>query len=54
VKDHPEKLPTTRFFVTDGVERFLRIGQNLLKRPMGNVTLVDPVFEKLAEHGEIT
>ncbi len=52
VKNQPEALPTTRFFVTDGVERFLRIGQNLLKRPMGNVTLVDPVFEKLAEHGE--
>ncbi len=52
VKDHPERHSTMRFFVTDGVERFLRIGQNLLKRPMGDVVLVDPVSEKLAEHGE--
>jgi glutamate racemase len=50
VKNRPEQPVTMRFFVTDGVERFSRIGKTLLQRPMGEVLLVDPVFEKLAEH----
>ncbi|MDA8059844.1 MAG: glutamate racemase [Leptospirillum sp.] len=52
VSQNPERPATMRFFVTDGVERFSRVGENLLKHPIADVVLVDPVFEKLAEHGE--
>jgi len=40
----PEPSPTDpilRFFATDSVEKFERLGSRFLGRPVGNVQLVD-------------
>ncbi len=48
-----EDFPETRFFVTDGADRFARIGETLLARPIDNVVLVDANSE-FSEHREKT